>query len=194
MNSKVKKYTLLLGSKSPRRIDLLKKAGFNFKILPFIETDETIPIHMHQEEIPVYLACKKAEAYRTMISDNQVLITADTIVVLNENIMVKPKDENEAFRMLMDLSGKSHLVITGVCLTSKEKQKQFYDITRVYFKTLDKEEIDYYIKTHKPFDKAGAYGIQEWIGYIGVEKIEGSYENVIGLPVQKLYNELIDFF
>ena len=189
----IQKYHLLLGSKSPRRKYLLQEAGFSFTELPVIETEESFPETMDHNDVPVYLAKMKAEAYKKYIKPGTILVTADTIVSLENEILGKPSGYNEARELLLKLSGKCHRVISGVCLTSVDKQVVFNSITDVWFKKLTSEETDYYLSAYKPFDKAGAYGIQEWIGYIGVERIEGSFYNVMGLPVQKLYTEICEF-
>ena len=156
--------------------------------------DETYPDTLSKIEIPEYLAIKKASFYRDETEQpDTILITADTIVHCDNRVLGKPEDYNEAFEMLKLLSGKAHEVITGVAITSKEKQTVFNSITKVFFKELTNDEIDYYINAFQPYDKAGAYGIQEWIGMVGIEKIEGSYYNVVGLPVQKLYSELMKY-
>jgi septum formation protein len=185
-------YQIILASQSPRRQQLLKELGLNFTI-DVREVDEVYPMHLQREEIPVYLAQLKAKAFENNISGNQLVITADTIVWLNNQVLGKPVDFNDAFKMLQTLSGNTHTVYTGVCLKSLTKETTFWAKTNVHFKQLSDDEITYYLNTHKPYDKAGAYGIQEWIGYIGIEHIEGSYFNVMGLPVQKLYEHLKQF-
>ena len=184
---------IILASQSPRRHELLKGLGLEFDVLSSIETDESFPGDMNTDEVPVYLAKKKAKTFESFIDDKTILITADTIVSLNGKILNKPANRNEAENMLKQLSGNSHIVITGVCIKSLQKESCFSSSTIVYFNDLNNQEIDYYIDKYKPFDKAGGYGIQEWIGYIGIKKIEGSYYNVMGLPVQKLYEELCEF-
>lgn len=179
---------LLLASNSPRRKELLASLGLMFKV-KVKDVHEDFPGHLQRAEVAEYLAAHKAEAYRDDLQD-EALITADTIVCLGDRILNKPADYAEAFEMLQALSGKGHEVITGVCLITKNQKSIFHDTTSVYFKTLSEAEIDYYITHYKPYDKAGAYGIQEWIGMIGIERIEGSYFNVVGLPVQKLYIQL----
>jgi len=191
-NSVDKRYSLILASGSPRRHFLLKELGLKFEVRPK-ETDESFPTELKAEKICIYLAEKKAEAFRSEIKSNELVITADTIVWINGSVLNKPLDHDDAFRMLRMLSGKMHQVFTGVCLMSKEKTKTFYSATNVFFRALSDEEINFYIATYKPFDKAGAYGAQEWIGYVGVEKIEGSYFNVMGLPLRELYEELSTF-
>jgi len=184
---------ILLASKSPRRHYLLKELGIEFEPVDNFQDDEFYPEEMPIEEIPVFLAKKKADNFNDLLNDNCVLITADTIVCCNNSVLNKPDSYDEAYQMLNDLSDNKHTVITGVCLRSAEKEITFIATTDVYFTKLSDSEIDYYLGKFKPFDKAGAYGIQEWIGYIGVEKINGSYYNVMGLPVQKVYKELKKF-
>ena len=178
---------ILLASKSPRRHYLLKELGIEFEPVGNFKDDEFYPEEMPIEEIPVFLAKKKADNFNELIDDDCILITADTIVWCNNSVLNKPDSYDEAYQMLIGLSDNKHTVITGVCLRSAEKEITFIATTDVYFTKLSDSEIDYYLRKFKPFDKAGAYGIQEWIGYIGVEKINGSYFNVIGLPIQKVY-------
>lgn len=185
-------YQLILASASPRRQQLLKQLGYDFEIR-LKETDETIPPDMPARMASMYLAQKKAKTFSNELKENELLITADTIVIIGEEILNKPQDEAEAYQMLAKLSGKAHEVVTGFCLTSTQKQHTSSDTTLVYFKDLSDSEIHFYIKNHHPFDKAGGYGAQDWIGMIGVERIEGSYFNVMGLPVHKLYQALLDF-
>ncbi|WP_242918877.1 Maf family nucleotide pyrophosphatase [Pontibacter liquoris] len=180
---------LLLASNSPRRKELLAGLGLAFEVR-VKEVSEDFPEHLKGAEVAEYLASHKAAAYAAEIT-NQVLLTADTIVCLGDRILNKPQNYEEAFVMLRSLSGTSHEVITGVCLLTQHQKVIFSDSTRVYFKALSDEEIHYYITHYKPFDKAGAYGIQEWIGKIGITRLEGSYFNVVGLPVQKLYEQLV---
>ena len=184
------KYKIKLASNSPRRRELLSGLGIDYevKILPGI--DETYPDTLQGEEIPVYIARKKADAYRPAMEKDELIITADTIVYINGKVLGKPRDEADARYMLRQLSGSSHQVITGVCITTCEFQKTFSATTEVTFDNLTNEEIDFYIERYHPMDKAGSYGIQEWIGFIGVSGIHGSYFNVMGLPVQRLYQEL----
>ena len=185
-------HNYILASKSPRRQELLKSLGIKFQVRTK-EVDENYPENLSPGKIPGFLAEKKAKAFNSELNNNDLLITADTIVVLNGKVLEKPLDYNHAFRMLSALSGKMHEVITGVCLSSFEKSIVFSSLTNVQFKQLTNSEIDYYITTFKPFDKAGAYGIQEWIGSIGISHIEGSFYNVMGLPLQKLYEEIQKF-
>lgn len=192
MLNNLTKYNIILASKSPRRKQLLEKLGIRFKV-ENKEVDEIIPNHLALENVPEYLAKLKATPFVNNIDNNTLVITSDTIVCIDNQILGKPSDYDDAFKMLNQLSGKSHQVMTGVHLFSNSKNVSFTAITTVYFKTLSKEEIDYYITNYQPFDKAGAYGIQEWIGHIAVERIEGSYFNVMGLPIQRLYEELRKF-
>ena len=182
---------LILSSNSPRRKELLAGLDIPFEVRVIEDIDESYPDTLPAGEIAEYIAQKKAAAYEVVNDD--VLITADTIVVLDDQILGKPADAEEAKLMLRSLSGKTHHVITGVCLKSRDQQHHFSVISEVTFKTLAEEEISYYVETYKPFDKAGAYGIQEWIGYIGVTGLSGSYFNVMGLPVQRIYEELKKF-
>ena len=182
---------LILSSNSPRRKELLAGLDIPFEVRVIEDIDESYPDSLPTGEIAEYIAQKKAAAYD--VGNDEVLITADTIVVLDDQILGKPADAEEAKQMLRSLSGKTHHVITGVCLKSRDQQHHFSVISEVTFKTLAEEEISYYVETYKPFDKAGAYGIQEWIGYIGVTGLSGSYFNVMGLPVQRIYEELKKF-
>ncbi len=184
---------IILSSNSPRRKELLAGLGFDFEIRVIPDIDESYPADLPISDIAKYISMKKAAAYISYMADNELVITADTIVVLDDKVLGKPKTIDEAKDMLLTLSGKTHQVITGVCLTAKTRQKSFSVVTDVTFKTLTDSEIDYYVERYKPLDKAGAYGIQEWIGYIGVTSINGSYFNVMGLPVQRIYQELQDF-
>ena len=191
MLDNLKKFNIVLASNSPRRKELMSGLGVDYveKTLP--DVDESYPDTLQGEEIPAYISREKAEAYQSMIEPDELLITADTIVWMNGEVLGKPKDREDAIRMLRKLSGASHQVITGVCLTTKGWQNSFTVTTDVTFAVLSEEEIVYYVDKYSPMDKAGAYGVQEWIGFIGVESISGSYYNVMGLPVQKLYRELI---
>ncbi|MFL5753923.1 MAG: Maf family nucleotide pyrophosphatase [Bacteroidia bacterium] len=185
-------YQLILGSGSPRRQELLKSLGFDFRIRP-INADESFSADMKAQEIPLYLAEKKAHAYPEELEEGQLLITADTIVWLEGKVLNKPEKYDDAVRMLESLSGKMHEVYTGVCLRSNNKQTVFFDVSKVYFKKLKREEIEYYVANFNVYDKAGGYGVQDWLGYIGIDKIDGSFYNVMGLPVKELYEELIKF-
>jgi len=184
---------LVLASKSPRRQQLLRELGVEFEVRTNGDDEELFPDNLSMTEIPIYLARYKALPLIGKLKANEILITSDTIVWCNGHVLGKPNDENDAYKILSLLSGNKHTVVTGVCLSTQSKAKTFFATTDVYFKNLSDEEILYYIKKYKPFDKAGAYGIQEWIGFIGVERIDGSYFNVMGLPVQQLYTELQDF-
>ncbi len=186
----LKKYQITLASNSPRRKELLSGLNLDYKVKILPDIDETYPDTLKGEDIPLYIARKKAEAYKSIMSKNELIITADTIVYTDGEVLGKPKDEADARRMLHALSGRSHQVITGVCITTSRFQRSFASVTEVTFDTLTDEEVDFYISTYSPMDKAGAYGIQEWIGFIGVSKLNGSYFNVMGLPVQRLYREL----
>jgi len=186
------KYNFILASKSPRRQHLLKSLGVDFQVV-VKEVKEDFPAGLPKEEIPVYLSRLKAQPFRKQLKPDDLLITADTIVWHRNNVLGKPSGITEAKEMLSELSGSEHVVVSGVCLTSAEKQKTFYSVSNVQFKKLSNDEIDYYISTFKPFDKAGAYGIQEWIGCIGIKHIEGSFYNIMGLPVQELYEEILQF-
>lgn len=188
----LKDYRVILASKSPRRQELLSGLGIEFEVQT-LDTDESFPDELDVTEIAEYLAIKKAQPFFESIVDDQLIITADTIVVVDNIVLGKAKGYDEAYQMLGQLSGKPHKVLTGICLLSKSKQVSFTSSSTVYFKELSHQEIEYYITHYQPFDKAGAYGIQEWIGYIAVEKIEGSHFNVMGLPVQRLYEELCRF-
>lgn len=181
---------LLLASNSPRRKELLSGLGLTYELL-LKEVQEDFPEHLKREQVAEYLASHKADAYKGDIT-NEALITADTIVCLGDRVMNKPATYEEAHEMLKALSGQTHEVITGVCILTKEKKTVFHDSTKVYFKPLSEGEIHHYITHYKPYDKAGAYGIQEWIGMVGIDHIEGSYFNVVGLPVQKLYQKLVE--
>lgn len=188
------KYQVILASKSPRRALLLKELGLKFKVGHLVGPAEVYPENLSNTAIAQYLAELKASVYTQEIKDsNKLVITADTIVCTATEVLGKPGGKEEAIEMLHKLSGKAHAVITGVTIMSNSKKITFAVSTKVYFKHLSAEEINYYIDRYKPFDKAGAYGIQEWIGMTGIEKIEGSYFNVVGLPVQKLYTELLKF-
>jgi septum formation protein len=185
-------YEIILASQSPRRQQLLKDMGFSFKVI-VTDVDEIYPQEMPVSEIPVYLAEIKANAIINELKENTLIIAADTIVAIGNKVLGKPRDEADAFDILRQISGRMHKVITGVCLKTTLKQKSFFAESNVYFRYLSDEELYYYITNYKPFDKAGAYGVQEWIGYVGIERIEGSYFNVMGLPTQMLYKELINF-
>ncbi|MEO6882952.1 MAG: Maf-like protein [Bacteroidia bacterium] len=188
----LKKYKIVLASKSPRRQFLLKDLGLEFEVQTK-DVDESFSETLQREEIPLYLCQKKAIAFKNELKDNTLLITADTIVWVDQQVLNKPENFEDAQRMLRLLSGKMHEVITGVCVRTKNKSIDFFVKTNVFMKKLSETEINFYITHYKPYDKAGAYGAQEWIGYIGIEKIEGSYFNVMGLPLKELYEELEKF-
>ena len=189
----LKDYKLILASQSPRRQMLLEGLDLKFEIR-IANVDEVYPDEMPFYEVPKYLSKLKADAFEpTQLQVNEIVITADTIVVLDDKIIGKPRSREEAINTITALSGNKHLVITGVCLTSKSKQKVFAAQSEVHFRQIRSEDIQYYVENYKPLDKAGAYGIQEWIGYIGIDRIEGSFYNVMGLPTQLLYEELIKF-
>lgn len=190
---KITDYKVLLASNSPRREDLLRGIDIDFEIKVLPDIDETYPSNLALEEVAEFVAQKKATSYYSILKENELMITADTVVVLEGKIYGKPKDEEEAKEMLLALSGKTHRVISGVCLTSTIKQTCFSVTSDVEFSDLTNEEIEYYVERYSPLDKAGSYGVQEWIGYIGVKHISGSYYNIMGLPIQRLYRELKSF-
>lgn len=188
------KYRIILASNSPRRRELLAGLGINFEVRVLPDIDESYPEgELATEDIPEYIAVKKADANRSQMAADELLITADTVVIVDGDVLGKPADADEARRMLHRISGRTHQVITGVCIATAGRRHSFYVSTDVTFKVLTDAEIDYYISEYRPFDKAGAYGIQEWIGYIGVTGLNGSYFNVMGLPVQRIYTELLGF-
>ncbi len=182
-------YTIVLNSRSPRRKQLLEQMGFNVRL---VKTDisETYPPNLTMEEIPVYLAEKKANAYKKMLGEKEILLCSDTIVFIDGKVLGKPKNKEQAIDMLKNLSNKKHYVISGCYLKSKTKALSFYEKTAVFFKNLSLQDIDYYVENYKPMDKAGSYGIQEWIGMIGIEKIEGNFYNVMGLPTVSLFENI----
>jgi septum formation protein len=185
-------WNIILASQSPRRKQLLEQLGYSFT-QKSKDTDEDFSAEMPQREVAEYLSNKKAAAFEKEIQPNDLIIASDTIVLIENEILNKPKDHREAFEMISKLSGKQHEVITGVCLKSAKKIVSFSVTTTVFFKKLKEEEINYYINQYKPFDKAGAYGIQEWIGLIGVDKIEGSFYNVMGFPAKLVYEAIEKF-
>lgn len=189
MLSHLNNYNIILASQSPRRQELLRGLNVPFDI-QVIDVEESYPSQLVGVDIPMFLAEKKANAFAGQMTENTLLITADTIVWHEGRVFGKPKDKAEATKMLKSLSGKTHQVITGVCICSLNKRKTFHSISEVRFARFLPDEIEYYLQNFQPFDKAGAYGVQEWIGFIGVEHIEGSYFNVMGLPIQRLYTEL----
>ena len=187
------KYKLILASNSPRRKELLAGLGVPFEVRVLQDIDEHYPESLPVNEVARYIAKEKADAYRRIVASDELIITADTVVIVGDEILGKPVDEADAVRMLQLLSGRTHQVTTGVCLLTAEKERCFDVTTDVTFKALSDEEIHYYVDHYRPFDKAGAYGIQEWIGYIGVTGLHGSYYNVMGLPVQRIYQELTKY-
>lgn len=190
MLNNLKKYKIILASNSPRRQELMTGLGVEYVVKTLPDVDESYPSTLYGEEIPLYISREKAAAYLSFIQPDELIITADTIVWLDGKMYGKPTDAEQAKSMLRELSGKTHQVITGVTLSTKEFQKSFTVTTHVTFALLTEDEIDYYVERYQPLDKAGAYGVQEWIGFIGVEQLEGSYFNVMGLPIQRLYKEL----
>lgn len=188
-----KDYHIILASNSPRRKELLRGLDIAFDVRVQPDIAEDYPADTAPADVAAYISREKANAYKDTIAENELVITADTVVIVGNEILGKPHDDAEAKEMLHKISGRKHQVVTGVCLTTMEKQRCFSVSTDVTFKNLKEEEIDYYIETYSPLDKAGAYGIQEWIGYIGVTALEGSYFNVMGLPVQRIWEELNRF-
>ncbi len=194
LKDKLKNYNLILASASPRRRQILEGAGLPFTLAAPYEVDEVWPAELPAEKVAGYLAALKSEAYPEPLKPGEILLTADTIVVLGERILGKPRDEGEAVEMLAALSGRAHKVITGVALRTRDGGETFGAQTTMWFRNLTPEEIEYYVAAFRPMDKAGAYAIQEWIGHVGIERIEGSFYNVMGLPIQAIYvklNEMI---
>ncbi|MDY0200792.1 MAG: Maf family nucleotide pyrophosphatase [Tenuifilaceae bacterium] len=189
----IKGKTIVLASQSPRRQQLLKELGLPFEVRLNGKVNESYPSNMGYLDIPVYLAQKKIEPVVATLANNEILIASDTIVWCKGKVLGKPVNRQDAIDMLTELSGTNHSVVTGVAITDGKRVQTFSSVTEVYFRSLSDSEKSYYVDNFKPFDKAGAYGIQEWIGYVAVERIEGSYFNVMGLPVQKLYSELLSF-
>lgn len=190
LNEKFKNHKIILASGSPRRQQFLKELDIDFEIR-LKEIEEIYPNHLQAEEITDFLAKLKANTFENELKDNEILITSDTIVWLKNKALGKPNNASHALKMLTEMSGKTHEVITSVCIKTNQKEIVFHDKTSVTFASLTSQEIEYYLKNYKPFDKAGSYGIQEWIGLVAIEKIEGSYANVVGLPTHKLYSELL---
>ena len=191
MLDNLEKYKVILASGSPRRRELMAGLGVNYEVRILPDVDESYPDTLQGEEIPLYIAKEKADAYIPMMQPDELIITADTIVWLDGKVLGKPRDREDALQMLRTMSGRTHEVFTGVCITTTDWQRSFTAQTEVRFATLSEDEIIYYVDNFKPMDKAGADGVQEWIGLIGVENISGSYYNIMGLPVQKLYRELL---
>ncbi|KGO80697.1 septum formation protein [Flavobacterium cauense R2A-7] len=192
LREKLKKYNIILASGSPRRQQFFKDLDLDFEIR-LKEVEEIYSDALKAEEITNYLAELKANEFLGELSDNDILVTSDTIVWHENKALGKPKDYNDAFQMLQSLSGKTHEVITSVCIRTKDKTDTFFEVTKVTFNTLSNEAITYYLDNYKPFDKAGSYGIQEWIGLVAISRIDGSYANVVGLPVDKVYQHLLTF-
>ena len=193
MFENLNKYNIILASNSPRRKELLQRLGLTFKVRSLLGVDEHYPADLRGEDIARYIARKKAEAYRPSMGAEELLITADTIVCQEGHVMGKPADAAQAREMLLLLSGRTHQVITGVSVLTEKRCENFAVTSHVTFAQLTDEEIDYYITNYLPFDKAGSYGIQEWIGLVAVEELRGSFFNVMGLPIQRLYNVLKTF-
>lgn len=193
LQDKLKNYHIILASQSPRRKMLLEGLGIEFQILP-ADVEENYPPDLKHHEIAVFLSELKAMAFRLSdLCENCLIISADTIVWKEDQILLKPKDDEDAFNILKTLSGEMHEVITAVTIRSRKMMRTFHVVTRVYFNSLTDDEIRYYVSHYHPYDKAGAYGAQDWIGYVGIQKIEGCYFNVVGLPVQQLWKELNEF-
>ena len=190
MLENLKKYKVILASNSPRRKELLSGLGIDYEVRTLPDVDESYPESLQGADIPLYISQEKADAYRALLQPGELMITADTIVWLDGWVLGKPKDREDALQMLRDMSGRTHEVFTGVCITTTDWQRSFAAQTEVRFAQLTEEEITYYVDCYQPMDKAGSYGVQEWIGFIGVENISGSYFNIMGLPVQRLYREL----
>jgi septum formation protein len=193
LNDLLKGYRIILASQSPRRKTLLEGLDISFEVIVRDGIEESYPDNLGMIEIPEYLACMKSDNYLDLLNDKTIVVTADTIVWLHNKVIGKPVDFDDAVAIVKELSGNMHEVVTGVCLRSSDKIRLFHGISKVWFRNLTDEEIAYYVQKYVPYDKAGAYGIQEWIGYAGIERIEGSFYNVMGLPVQTLYNELTAF-
>lgn len=190
MLENLNKYDIILASKSPRRRELLTQMRVPFRSVVIGGIDESYPASLPATDVPMYICNKKADAYLKTIRNNELIITADTLVILGDKIMGKPKDRDEAMDMLLDLAGKTHKVISAVAITTIEQRRSFTVTTDVKFAPMSREEVEFYVDNYHPLDKAGAYGIQEWIGCVAVESIRGSFYNVMGLPVHQLYNEL----
>lgn len=190
MLENLKNYHILLGSNSPRRRELLNGLDLSFEVKVLSGLDESYPDTLRGGDIPEYLSRKKASAYRDILEKEDLLITADTVVCLDGQVLGKPTSREEAIEMITKLQGRTHEVFTGVSLTTREFQRSFFVGTTVHFVPLSQEEITYYVERYHPMDKAGSYGVQEWIGYVGVDRMDGCYYNIMGLPVQRLYEEL----
>ncbi|WP_290534362.1 Maf family nucleotide pyrophosphatase [Alistipes sp.] len=193
LHEKLAPYRLLLASQSPRRRELMSGCGLPYELAPKFDCEERYPADLAAEEVPGYLSRLKSEAYPSPLAPQEILLTADTVVVLDGEVLGKPHGRDEAVEMLRRLSARRHTVVSGVTFRTPDRMHTFTARTSVWFRRLEREEIDYYVDTFRPFDKAGSYGIQEWIGYAAIERIEGSFYNVMGLPIQKLYVELDQF-
>jgi len=193
LQDKLSGFRLILASQSPRRQMLLKGLDINFEVITTPQIDETFPDNIFEKDIAIYLSKRKAQAYQNLLDAKTIVITADTIVWFKNQVLNKPANRNEAINMLKMLSGQVHTVFTGICISTINRSKTFCSETKVWFSNLRDIEIIFYVDKYKPYDKAGAYGAQEWLGYVAIERIEGSYFNVMGLPVQQLYNELKNF-
>lgn len=193
LHDKLRSYRLLLASQSPRRRELLTGCGLPYKPAPRYDCEEVYPDKLPAEEVPGYLSKLKSEAYPLPLAPDEILMTADTVVVLDGHVLGKPRDRDDAFAMLRRLSGHRHTVVSGVTLRTASRRRTFSVSSDVWFRRLTDEEIAYYLDIHRPYDKAGSYGIQEWIGYAAIERIDGSFYNVMGLPVQRVYTELEKF-
>lgn len=190
LHDKLRDYRLILASASPRRRELIAMADLPFTLADKFETDESFPDDLPANDVPIYIARNKSEAYPYPLAENDILITADTVVILNNEVLGKPKDMEQAKQMVRRISGTSHEVVTGVVIRTYNRCVQFDATSKVWLRQLTDQEIDYYVTHYSPLDKAGAYGIQEWIGCAAIERIEGSFYNVMGLPIQRLYQEL----
>ena len=193
LHEKLAPYRLLLASQSPRRRELMTGCAIPYELAPRYECEECYPETLPAEDVPAFLAQLKSEAYPEPLADNDLLLTADTVVILDGEVLGKPCDREDALRMLGRLSGRAHTVVTGVTIRSAERTCTFSVCSDVWFRSLRAEEIEHYVDHYRPFDKAGSYGIQEWIGYAAIERIDGSFYNVMGLPIQRLYVELEKF-
>ena len=193
LHEKLAPYRLLLASQSPRRRELIEGSGIPFTLTEKYSCEECYPTTLASEEVPSFLSRLKSEASPYPLAANDILLTADTVVILDDEVLGKPKDRADALSILGRLAGNRHRVVTGVTLRTTQRSKTFSAVSDVWFRALSEEEIAYYVDTYRPYDKAGAYGIQEWIGYVGIERIDGSFYNVMGLPIQRLYVELEKF-
>ncbi len=193
LHEKLRPYRLLLASQSPRRRELISGCGLPFEVAPRYDCEEIYPADLAAEEVPLYLSQLKSRAYPAPLGEKEILLTADTVVILDGEVLGKPRNREDALCMLRRLGGRRHTVVSGVTLRSPHRMRTFDARTSVWLRQLEEEEIAYYVDTFHPFDKAGSYGIQEWIGYAAIERIEGSFYNVMGLPIQKVYTELNKF-